>query len=338
MRGGRGIYSLLGDVAPAMLGKLVGAEDYAKRQMQEAAEYQKETQRLYPAEVASFTDIKDVGSALTYIKEAIGEAIPSIIPAVFTGGLASVASRGAVAAAEKAAQGAAARYATEQLVRKGGEAALTQEALQGVKAGALKAGEEAARRVALQYQVGGTLAGSAAQNVPEVYQNIYEKGEAGQLPDLAPAIVAGGFNAVLDAILPIQLLRKTKLSGIPDEQIIGAWYKRAAVGGAKGFLTEGGTEAVQEMSSAAAESFVNQNAKFFTPENFVRFIDAGLKGGFGGAAISGVSDVLLGRAEEKVPTGVEPGAADALAKTLGEGETGVTEPQPTTGGGGFEIF
>ena len=44
MRGGRGISSLLGDVAPAMIGKAFGADEYAKKQMQEAATYQKETE------------------------------------------------------------------------------------------------------------------------------------------------------------------------------------------------------------------------------------------------------------------------------------------------------
>lgn len=340
IRGGRGIYSLLGDVAPAMLGKLVGAEDYAKRQMQEAAEYQAETQRRYPAEVPSFTDIKDVGTALTYVKEAIAEAIPSIIPSIFTGGAAAIASRGAVAAAERAAATAATEFATKELVRKGGQAALTAEAVEATKQAAIKAGQDAAKRVAVQYEVGGALAGSAAQNIPEVYQNLYEKAETGGLPDLAPAIVAGSFNAVLDAITPINILRKAKLSGIPDEQIIGEWYKRAVKGGVKGFFTEAGTETLQEMSSAAAESFVNQNAKFFTPENFVRFIDAALKGGFGGAAITGAADVAFGRAPE-APTGGEPGAADALAtKILAEGEPSAAvpeQPQPTTGGGGFEI-
>ena len=75
-RGARGVYSLLGDVAPAMIGKAVGAEDYAKRQMEEAAAYQQETQEKYPSAVPSYTDIKGAGDLGTYIVEAVGEAIP----------------------------------------------------------------------------------------------------------------------------------------------------------------------------------------------------------------------------------------------------------------------
>ena len=84
---------------------------------------------------------------------------------------------------------------------------------------------------------------------------------------------------------------------------------RGAAGLGKGFLTEGGTEAVQEMSSAAAEKFVDNNQEFFTPKNFVRFLDAGLKGGLGGGVITGVSDIAFGRAPTKAE---EPGAAPSL--------------------------
>lgn len=300
MRGGRGIASLFGDVAPAMVAKGLGFEDYARRQLQEYSEYEKETQRLYPSAVPSFTDIKDVGSALTYVKEAIFEAIPSLLPMIFTGGTAGVLSKGAQLAAREAAERAAVSVATKELTEKAGQAALTAEALETVKKTALDAGLKAAQREALKYEAAGTLAGSAALNIPEVYQNLYEKG-SGELPDLAPALVAGGFNAVLDSITPLNLLRTARAQGITNEALIGAWYKRAGKGAVQGFFTEGGTEAVQEMSSAAAERFVNENNAFFTPENFVRFIDAGLKGGFGGAGITAATNVAFGQKEETPP-------------------------------------
>jgi hypothetical protein len=71
-RGGRGLASLATDIIPAMVGKATGNEEYAKKQLAEAAAYQKETERLYPAEIASYKDIGGVGDALTYVKEAIG--------------------------------------------------------------------------------------------------------------------------------------------------------------------------------------------------------------------------------------------------------------------------
>ena len=284
MRGGRGLVSLGGDVLPAMVGKAFGANEYATKQMQEAAAYNKETEERYPAAVGSYKNVKDIGTGFTYVVEAVGEAIPSLIPSLFTGGVAGIAGRSAVAAAKLAAEKAAVAQAA-----KGATAEVVKDA-------AMKAGVAAANKVALKYQAVGAVAGSAAQNVPDVFQNIYEK--TGKM-DLGTAIVAGGFNAALDAVLPVMLLRKANIGGIPSEAIAAAWYKRMGKGAAVGFATEGGTEAVQEMSSAAAEKFVDNNLNFFTEKNFERFIDAGLKGGIGGGAITSATDVVTGKGPEK---------------------------------------
>jgi hypothetical protein len=285
---------LLGDVLPAMAGKAVGADEYAAQQLQEAAKSQEEIAKKYPAEVPSYTDIKGAGDALTYAKEAVGEALPSLVPSLFTGGAASILGRGAVVAAQSAAEKAVLAQAAKGL------------AGEELKQAATQAGIKAAQQTALKYQVGGALTGSAAQNVPDVYQNIYEA--TGQ-QDLGTALAFGGFNAALDAVTPVMLLRKAALSGITPEALGAAWYKRAGKGVAQGFVTEGGTEALQEASSAAAESFVDQNRGFFTPQNFERFINAGLKGGLGGAGITGATDVVFGK-------GPEAGTQDVI-KTKG---------------------
>lgn len=291
MRGGRGISSLLGDVAPAMIGKAFGADEYAKKQMQEAAAYQQETQKLYPAEVASYKDIDSVGKALTYIKESIGEAIPSILPSILTGGAAAMIGRPAIVAAEKAAQD----FAAKEVARAAAKNILTQESIEGIKKAALDVGMKEAQRTALKYQASGALAGSAAQNIPDVYQNIYE---ATGKEDLGAALAFGSFNAALDAITPVALLRKMSKAGLKPEEVAAAWYKRAGKGAAQGFVTEGGTEALQEVSSAAAEKFVDKNQQFFSEKNFERFINAGLKGGFGGAGITAATDVAFGKGPE----------------------------------------
>ena len=285
---------LLGDILPAMAGKAVGADEYAAQQLQEAAKSQEEIAKKYPAEVPSYTNIKGVGDALTYAKEAVGEALPSLVPSLFTGGAASILGRGAVVAAQSAAEKAVLAQAAKGL------------AGEELKQAATQAGIKAAQQTALKYQVGGALTGSAAQNVPDVYQNIYEA--TGQ-QDLGTALAFGGFNAALDAVTPVMLLRKATLSGITPEALGAAWYKRAGKGVAQGFFTEGGTEALQEASSAAAESFVDQNRGFFTPQNFERFINAGLKGGLGGAGITGATDVVFGK-------GPEAGTQDVI-KTKG---------------------
>ena len=298
MRGGRGLVSLGGDVLPAMVGKAFGAEDYAKKQLEEAKTYGEETEKLYPAAVGSYKNVKDFGTGVTYAVEAVGEVIPSLLPSLFTGGAAAIAGRGAVAAAKMAAEKAAVAQAAK---------GATAEA---VKDAAMKAGVAAANKVALKYQAVGAVTGSAAQNVPDVFQNIYEK--TGKM-DLGAAIPAGLFNAALDAVLPVTLLRKANIGGISPQEIGAAWYKRMGKGAATGFATEGGTEAVQEMSSAAAEKFVDNNLNFFTEKNFERFLDAGLKGGIGGGAITSVTDVAAGKGPDKgakkpppAPTGFVP--------------------------------
>ena len=336
-RGALGLQSLVGDVLPAMAGRvgekigIQGAGDYATRQMQEAQEAQQYIQQMYPSAVPSYKDIKGGGDLLTYVVESVGELIPSILPSIFTGGAAGIAGRGAVIAAEQAAKKAATDAAKRELMKDSVQAAIKsgayggqKETLDAIKTIALeagvKAGREAAQKTALKYQAVGAVGGSALQNVPEVYQNIAE--ETGK-EDLGAALLFGGFNSVLDAITPIALLRKAKGIGLTEKELIGAWYKRAGKGALTGFATEGATEAVQEMSSAAAEKFVDENKNFFTEKNFERFINAGLKGGIGGGVISGAANIPFG--QEKPPAPVTPIEPSAVAPTA------TTEAAPAEG-------
>jgi hypothetical protein len=303
-RGTLGLQSLVADVAPAMVGRvgeklgIQGAGEYANRQMQEAVQAQERIQQMYPAAVPSYTDIKSGGDLLNYVIESVGELIPSMIPSILTGGAAGIAGRGAMVAAEQAAKKASMDAAQKTLISYSGSK-LTQDQLVNLaKQDAIKAGRDAASKVALKYQASGAVAGSAIQNVPEVYQNVAQ--ETGQ-EDLGAALLFGGFNSVLDAITPLTLLRKAGGAGITKNELIGAWYKRAGKGVLTGFATEGATEAVQEMSSASAEKFVDNNKDFFTPQNFERFINAGLKGGIGGGAISGATNVAFGQKEAIKP-------------------------------------
>jgi len=308
-RGGKGIGMLLGDIAPAMVGYvgeqigIPGAKAYKERQMAEAAATQQEMEKLLPAQYESYEDVKGMRDVPGYVMEAIGEGLPSFIPSVVTGGAAGVLGRGAVA---KAGQVAADRAKKAALA-----AATPEELVSGYAQGAASnmartAARDAMTKKALQYEALGAFAGSGALNVPEAFQSIYS--ETGQM-ELLPAIAAGGFNAVLDAITPISLLRSAKGKGISGEAIIGEWYKRGAKELGKGFLTEGATESIQEMSNAAASKFVDENKEFFTPENLVRFIDAGLKGGVAGGGIQGAFGVAFGKkpAAEAAPMPPTPG-------------------------------
>ena len=275
---------LLGDILPAMAARAVGADAYAEKQFKEAAETEKKIQEKYAPAIASYKDIKGVGDAVTYAVESVGELIPSILPSLFTGGVAGFVGRGAVIAAREAAETAA----RKQIAEKGLQAVTEKEVMDQIR----KAGIDAASKTALKYQTVGAVTGSATQNIPEVYQNIKEETEQ---ESLGAALLFGGFNSLLDAALPLSLMVKARKAGIPGEEIVGEWYKRFGKGAAKGFATEGATEAAQEMSSAAAEKFVDQHQDFFSEKNLERFLNAGLKGGLGGGVVSGATDVMLGK-------------------------------------------
>lgn len=317
-RGAIGLQSLVADVAPAMIGRVgeklnvPGAGEYATAQMQEAAAKQERAQRLYPAAVPSYTDIKSGGDLYNYVVESVGELIPSMIPSILTGGAAGIAGRGAILAAEQAAKQASMEAAKRTMLTYSGSRLGQEELVNLARAEAIKAGQAAANKVALKYEAAGAIGGSAVQNIPEVYQNVAQ--ETGK-EDLGAALMFGGFNSVLDAITPLKLLRSAKGKGLTENELIGAWYKRGAKGIGTGFLTEGATESLQEMSSAAAEKFVDQNKDFFTPQNFERFINAGLKGGIGGGAASGVANVAFGRKEPSAvtPPSIAPAPVEEVA-------------------------
>jgi len=291
-RGAMQMGMLLGDVAPAMAARAIGADEYADRQMREAAETQARIQREVPAAVPSYKDISGLGDAWTYAKEAVGETLASLVPTLLTGGAAGVLARPAIAAANVAAREAAEKALLASAMSAGPP---TQVALKAAQEAAVKAGVDAAQKTALRYQVAGGFAGSAAQNVPEVYQNIAEETGKESIP---AALVAGGFNAALDTILPAKILSSFRKTGIPDTELVGAWYKRAGKGLGKGFLIEGGTEAAQEASSVAAESYVAQNPEVFNSKNLERLINAGIKGGIGGGAITAATNIAAGQAPQ----------------------------------------
>ena len=307
-RGGKNVGSLLADVLPAMGADLVekiapesfkpAIKAYKEKQMGEAQATQEQIAKTLPAEFESYKDVQGIGDALGYVKEAIGENLASFLPGIVTGGAGSIAARGAIAAAgELAGTQAAKEYLASQAAKNvGTEFAKSRAATIG-----LDAAKKAMVTKALQYEAGSTLVGSAALNMPDAYQSLYDPNNQ---DTLLPALAAGTFNSALDAIMPFNLLRTMKGKGITPTAALGAWYKQGALGLSKGVLTEGSTEALQEMSTAKAEQFIKGNPEFFTPENLTRFIDAGLKGAIGGGAIQGVTSAAFA---QKPPT-VAPAA------------------------------
>jgi hypothetical protein len=255
----------------------LGFDEYAKRQMEEAADTQKEIAARYRPEVESYKDVKDLGSAGTYFVETLGEQLPNLLTSLIPGGIGgTIARRGAVAAAETAAKNAGLT----------GIEALTGEA-------AKTAGKQIASRTSLGQNLGLAL-GSYAQNAPEVFENIYN-----QTGELAPGVslLWGAGSAALDSILPATILNKLtpaakvgvvekilEKSGA-DKSLLRSFSKEML----KGMGYEGITEGAQELISESAEKFVAGNPQIFSSEDWDRVMESAVRGAVAGGAFGSVS-------------------------------------------------
>jgi hypothetical protein len=269
-RGAKQTGSLLGDVLPAMAASVVGADEYAARQMAEAAETQKEIEQKYGARYKSLSDVKGIGDYIPFALETGLEQVPGMATALIPGAGFGVA--GGRMAAAAAAKELAERKATQ--------------------AGARYAGMKTAEG-AMRGQIGGAFLGSYALNAPEVFQNIFE--ETGGQMEPAAAALAGSVSAALDSILPVAILKQLgpnvkagvvenllEKSGMPSplaRKVVGATVTGAA--------TEGITEAGQEAISIAAEKFVQENPEVWGSKEFNRLIESSVRGAVGGGLFGG---------------------------------------------------
>ena len=85
VRGTKQTGSLLGDVLPAMAASAVGADDYARRQMGEAEDTQKDIEQNYGARYKSLSDVKGIGDYIPFAAETIAEQVPNLAVALVPG-------------------------------------------------------------------------------------------------------------------------------------------------------------------------------------------------------------------------------------------------------------
>ena len=104
IRGGKQTGSLLADVLPAMGASIVGADNYAKKQMEEAAVTQQEIQEKYPARYPTLDAVKGVGDYIPFALETGAEQVSNLATALIPGvGGGMLAARGVAGVAAKAA-------------------------------------------------------------------------------------------------------------------------------------------------------------------------------------------------------------------------------------------
>jgi len=275
----------LGDVLPAMGASALGFEDYAQKQLGEAAASRAELEAKYPTQFKSYTEIGSPYEALQYGAETLGELGPTALTAMIPGAGASalgsrLAARGAMGAALEAGP-------------------LSRAGLAAAEATAKKAGEVAGKRA----MYGGVYLGSFAQNAPEVFESIYQETDKME-PGIAA--LAGGLSSVLDAIVPAKVLGE--LGGYGKMKVIeklakesGAApkvWKYIAKEAATTAGSEGLTEAAQEAINVAAEQIAGSTKGMLSPENIQRYKESFVKGAIGGGAfgtVSGTSQGLTAR-------------------------------------------
>jgi hypothetical protein len=267
--------STFGDVIPAMVGSALGFDDYAQRQMGEAAETQRRIQETNPAQFESYTQVKDIPSALKYAAETIGETTPDIAGIIATGGIGGVAAKAGVRAATLGAEQLAARQAVGQAT--------------------------------------GIYLGSYAQNAPEVFQSVYQ--ETGQLEPgvaalfgsvsaaldaLLPAQVLRGMTQPLKLTIAEKILERSGMNPSLLRKVLATVPTTAA--------KEGLTEGAQEAINIAAEKFVDENAAVWGSKEFNRMIESSVRGavaGGGFGTVGAVGERLRERAGEQAPPGTE---------------------------------
>ena len=330
---------LLGDVLPAMGASLIGADAYAKRQMEEAEATQERIAATLAPQIRSYKEIEGLGDVGTYVLETFGEQIPNILGLITGVG-------GVTTAAKIAAQKAAKKLVLKRIKDK----TTGKERLVGLAGGrdaaeayATKATErlvkEAGKKAVNKTLYPATFLGSYALNSPEIFQNIYER--TGEFAP-ATALMFGSVAAALDSILPFAIATKLRGNPILRQEVVkkilektGAnpsVLKSLGVGVGVGALKIGAvekvTEAAQEGISLTAERLIEDNWEALTSEEFERVIDAGLRGFVVGAGFGAAGGVGTGLRQRNVQKIGEDVAADN--ERLGElGEELSTETDPT---------
>lgn len=262
--------STFGDVLPAMVASGLGFDEYAKQQMAEAAQSERDIAEYNPPSYRSYKEVTDPRSAVGYAAETIGEAGPDILASLIPGGIG----------------GATARRIGVAGLRELGEAGAAQIARRGTM------GEAA-----------GIYLGSYAQNAPEVFQSIYN--ETGQL-EPGVAALFGSVSAGLDSVLPASLLRSMSAPvkvGVVEKILERSGMEpsllRKVIAQVPGSaVREGLTEGAQEAINISAEDFVKKTEHIWGSKEWDRIVESGVRGAIAGG-VYGVPGSVAERVREK---------------------------------------
>ena len=288
-RGTKRLGSTFGDIIPAMGAKALGFEEYAQKQLGEAAETEQEIAKYYAPQYPELGKVKGISDIPGFALETIIEQIPniatSLVPGVGAGAIAArtgLTSLGKSLMVQGAERGLAGRELTEFVAQGMAQSAATRQAVG---------------------QGAGVFLGSYAQNAPEIFQNIYQ--ETGQM-DVGASLLFGAGSAALDSVLPAQLAKS--LTGPVKAGIVEKLLEKSGMdkgllrsitaGTLKGMGAEGLTEGAQEAISIYAENFVGNNPQIFDSADWNRIMESSVRGAVAGSAFGGAGGVGT-RVQEK---------------------------------------
>ena len=228
-RTGSELGNLATNVAPSMVGSVLGADTYAKKKMADAKEAEENLQRANPAQFAEH-GIGSAGDIPAYLGEKLGEAAPYFLPSIVTGGVGSIVggslARGAAAealegaAARRLAAGAARKAATGEAEAATGEAAATFTP-EEIHAKAMSMAKTFAKGSIDSGEYLGSVLGAGAAdtaiNATTYFQDIYNK-----TGELAPtvALAGGAFAGALGAVLPATIIKDFKSNPLLQKEVI----------------------------------------------------------------------------------------------------------------------
>ena len=306
-RGVERFKSTIGDVLPAMVASGLGFEDYAKKQLAENAETERNIAKYNPPEFTSYKQADTPLKALKYGIETASETAPDIAASLVPGGIG-----GAIG-------------------RRVGMGALREAGVLGVE----QLAKEEARRGAIGTSLGVYL-GSYAQNAPEVFNSIYQ--ETGQM-EPGVAALFGSVSAALDSVLPASILRS--MSAPVRVGVVEKILERSGM--QPGLLRkvvsqipeaaakEGLTEGAQEAINITAEDFVKKTEHIWGSKEWDRIVESTVRGTIGGGvfgAPAGVGERFAERRQEQAAKDEEiRKEQEQISNLLPEEPTSIEEAQ-----------
>lgn len=226
-----------------------------------------------PAAIGSYTNVHGWGDAARYAVEGVLENLPMFVPSMVSGGVGGLIAR-------KTAEGFVEKVIAEQ-VAKGLSVQAAKEA----------AAKMVAKRVFLG-SVSGAYLSSSAMETGDIYGSVIDdSGVHAPLLAVGAGSLAGLFDALPEGKL-ISNIITPKVAGQLEKHLI----TRLGVEGAKQFLREAPTEAIQTIIEQGAQVAANPSQDLFSDGRIDEYIDAGLKGGFAGffmgSSVEGVRSFL----------------------------------------------